>query len=77
MSLNNKASIASKNAVNLALNSGEAVDSVKFSTRFVGATRKVVSKGGLNQLNLSYIVIVKNLMIKKFAMASRFTLKMP
>ena len=52
-------------------------NSVKFSTRFVGATRKVVSKGGLNQLNLSYIVIVKNLMIKKFAMASRFTLKMP
>jgi len=52
-------------------------NSVKFSTRFVGTTRKVVYKGGLNQLNLSYIVIVKNLMIKKLAMASHFTLKMP
>ncbi len=45
MSLNNKASIASKNAVNLALNSGEAVDSVKFSTRFV----ELSSQGRLNE----------------------------
>jgi len=49
---------------------GATVDSVKFSTRFVGTSRKVVFKWAMNHRNISYIETVKNLMVKKFAIAS-------